>query len=85
MCVRGVWNIDVTNRAGSETAFVRLLDKLMIFNKAVPLPYILLENIKEVFLFEWTYIGNSIAVHTITLRETQKLLQEDIVIKGKIT
>jgi hypothetical protein len=78
-----VWNIDVTNRAGSETAFVRLLDKLMILNKAVPLPYILLENIKEVFLVEWTYNSNSIECNTLTLKETEMLLQEGIVIKVK--
>lgn len=83
MCICGVWNIDVTNRTGLESTFGRLLDKLMILNKAIPLSYILLQNIKKVFLVEWTYNSNSIEGNTLTLKETQMLLQEGIVIKGK--
>jgi Fic family protein len=78
-----VWEIDVTYRHSLESTFSRLLDKVKVLNKARPLPNIVLQNIKEAFLVEWTYNSNSIEGNTLTLRETQMVLQEGVTIKGK--
>ena len=46
------------------------------------LPNINLNKIKESLSIEWTYNSNSIEGNTLTLRETQMVLQEGITIKG---
>lgn len=78
-----MWQIDVTYRNKLDPTFIRLLDKVKVLNAARPLPNIVLQNIKEAFLIEWTYNSNSIEGNTLTLRETQMVLQEGITIKGK--
>lgn len=78
-----MWNIDVTYRNDLESTFSRLLDKVKVLNAARPLPNVVLRNIKEAFLIEWTYNSNSIEGNTLSLRETQMVLQEGITIKGK--
>ncbi|WP_179018797.1 Fic family protein [Winogradskyella forsetii] len=78
-----MWRIDVTYRNELDQTFVRLLDKLKVLNAARPLPNIVLQNMKEAFLVEWTYHSNSIEGNTLSLRETQMVLQEGITIKGK--
>lgn len=78
-----MWQIDVTYRNELDPTFIRLLDKVKVLNAARPLPNIVLQNIKEAFLIEWTYNSNSIEGNTLTLRETQMVLQEGITIKGK--
>lgn len=75
--------VSTTYRKDLESTFVRLLDKVSILNAARPLPNIILQNIKEAFLIEWTYNSNSIEGNTLSLRETQMVLQEGITIKGK--
>jgi Fic family protein len=42
-----------------------------------------LAKIKEALTIEWTYNSNSIEGNTLSLRETQMVLQEGITIKGK--
>lgn len=78
-----MWEVDITYRSELEQTFVRLLDKVKVLNKARPLPNIVLQNIKDAFLVEWTYNSNSIEGNTLSLRETQMVLQEGITIKGK--
>jgi Fic family protein len=78
-----VWNIGVTYRAELQSTFSRLLEKVSVLNKARPLTNIVLQNIKDAFLVEWTYNSNGIEGNTLTLRETQMVLQEGITIKGK--
>ena len=51
--------------------------------KARPLPGIALQKLREALSIEWTYNSNSIEGNTLTLRETQMVLQEGITIKGK--
>ena len=77
-----MWNIDRTYLQEFESTFERLYDKLAILNKSRPLPPIALSKIKEVLSIEWTYNSNSIEGNTLTLRETQMVLQEGITIKG---
>lgn len=48
-----------------------------------PLPSFIIEKIKENLALEWTYNSNAIEGNTITLRETQLILEEGITVKGK--
>jgi len=78
-----VWNINLTFRDKLQTTYDRLEEKKAILAKARPLPGIALQKIKEALATEWTYNSNSIEGNTITLQETQLILQEGITIKGK--
>lgn len=78
-----MWNVDITYRQELQSTFERLTDKLKVLNAVRPLPKMALEKIKESLMLEWTYNSNSIEGNTLTLRETQLVLQEGITIKGK--
>lgn len=65
-----------------ESTFSRLYEKLAKLNSKRPLPSIALQNIKEALTVEWTYNSNKIEGNTLTLRETQMVLQEGVTIKG---
>lgn len=78
-----MWDVNTIYRKELEPTFSRLLNKVKVLNSARPLPNIILQNIKEAFLIEWTYNSNSIEGNTLSLRETQMVLQEGITIKGK--
>jgi Fic family protein len=78
-----VWDIDLTYREILSATFNRLLDKVKVLNTSRPLPHIALQNIREALSVEWTYNSNSIEGNTLSLRETQMVLQEGITIKGK--
>lgn len=78
-----MWEVNTAYRNDLESTFSRLLDKVKVLNAARPLPNIVLQNIKESFLVEWTYNSNSIEGNTLSLRETQMVLQEGVTIKGK--
>lgn len=78
-----MWTIDVTYRQEFENTFERLYDKLATLNKNRPLPQMALAKIKEALTVEWTYNSNSMEGNTLSLRETQMVLQEGITIKGK--
>lgn len=78
-----MWNINTTYRKDLDPTFSRLLDKLKVLNDARPLPNSVLQNIKEALFIEWTYNSNSIEGNTLTLRETQMVLQEGVTVKGK--
>ncbi|WP_452231976.1 Fic family protein [Lacinutrix sp. MEBiC02595] len=73
----------LTYREELNTTFLRLQDKLNLLNTARPLPSASLNSIRESLLIEWTYNSNSIEGNTLSLRETQMVLQEGITIKGK--
>jgi Fic family protein len=66
-----------------ESTFNRLFDKLAKLNAKRPLPAVVLFNIREALTIEWTYNSNKIEGNTLTLRETQMVLQEGITVKGK--
>jgi len=78
-----MWDVNTAYRKDLEATFSRLLDKVKVLNAARPLPNIVLQNIKESLLIEWTYNSNSIEGNTLSLRETQMVLLEGITIKGK--
>lgn len=78
-----MWKIDLTYREEFKTTFERLYDKKAVLHKSRPLPSIAVSKIKEALSIEWTYNSNSIEGNTLSLRETQMVLQEGITIKGK--
>ncbi|MBN8565776.1 MAG: Fic family protein [Flavobacteriales bacterium] len=78
-----MWNIDTSYRQEFQSTFDRLYDKLAVLQQSRPLPSIALQKIKESLTIEWTYNSNSIEGNTLTLRETQMVLQEGITVKGK--
>lgn len=63
--------------------FERLEMKLEQLKKHRPLPSMALNKIREALTIEWTYNSNSIEGNTLSLRETQMVLQDGITIKGK--
>lgn len=78
-----MWDIDTTYRPEFQSTFERLYEKLAVLKQSRPLPTIALQKIKESLTIEWTYNSNSIEGNTLTLRETQMVLQEGITVKGK--
>jgi Fic family protein len=78
-----MWKIDTSYREEFESTFERLYDKMDVLKRSRPLPTIALHKIKESLSIEWTYNSNSIEGNTLTLQETQMVLQEGITVKGK--
>lgn len=78
-----MWKIDLTYREQLQSTFKRLYEKKNLLEKSRPLPGIALKKIKESLAIEWTYNSNSIEGNTLSLRETQMVLQEGVTIKGK--
>ena len=78
-----MWKIDLNYRDEFQTTFDRLYEKKQVLQTSRPLPNIALNKIKESLSIEWTYNSNSIEGNTLSLRETQMVLQEGITIKGK--
>ena len=78
-----MWEINLDYREELLSTFDRLYDKMAILKQSRPLPNIALLKIKESLSVEWTYNSNSIEGNTLTLQETQMVLQEGITVKGK--
>ena len=78
-----MWNIDLTYREEMQSTFERLYEKQAVLSQSRPLPSIALQKIKETLSVEWTYNSNSIEGNTLSLRETQMVIQEGITVKGK--
>ncbi len=78
-----MWEIDTKYRDELQSTFERLYDKRAVLKKSRPLPTIALQKIKDSLSIEWTYNSNSIEGNTLTLQETQMVLQEGITVKGK--
>lgn len=78
-----MWKIDTNYREEFQSTFDRLYEKKQVLQTSRPLPAIALNKIKESLSIEWTYNSNSIEGNTMSLRETQMVLQEGITIKGK--
>ena len=78
-----MWEINLDYRAEMQTTFDRLFEKKQVLQSSRPLPTIALQKIKESLSIEWTYNSNSIEGNTLSLRETQMVIQEGITIKGK--
>lgn len=78
-----MWKIDVSYREQLHPSFNRLFEKKEELQKHRPLSGVALQKIKETLAIEWTYNSNSIEGNTLSLRETQMILQEGVTISGK--
>jgi Fic family protein len=78
-----MWKIDLGYRDEMQPTFERLFEKKQHLQSSRPLPSIALHKIRESLSIEWTYNSNSIEGNTLSLRETQMVIQEGITIKGK--
>ena len=78
-----MWEINLEYRTEMQSTFDRLFEKKQHLQSSRPLPNIALHKIKESLSIEWTYNSNSIEGNTLSLRETQMVIQEGITIKGK--
>ena len=78
-----MWDIDLTYRQELQATFDRLYEKRAILKNSRPLPNIALQRIRKDLTIEWTYNSNSIEGNTLSLRETQMILEEGVTIKGK--
>lgn len=78
-----MWKIDLNYREEFQTTFERLYEKKQVLQTSRPLPNIALHKIRESLSIEWTYNSNSIEGNTMSLRETQMVIQDGITIKGK--
>lgn len=78
-----MWKINLEYRAEFQSTFERLYQKKQDLQASRPLPNIALNKIRESLSIEWTYNSNSIEGNTLSLRETQMVLQEGITVKGK--
>ena len=78
-----MWKIDLGYRDEMQSTFERLFEKKQHLQSSRPLPNIALHKIRESLSIEWTYNSNSIEGNTLSLRETQMVIQEGITIKGK--
>ena len=67
----------------SERLHRRLLEKKRRLDMHRPLSTEILEKLREQFMIEYTYHTNVIEGNTLTLRETQLVIQEGITVKGK--
>jgi Fic family protein len=77
-----MWKIDLGYRTEFHSTFERLYQKKQDLQASRPLPKIALNKIRESLSIEWTYNSNSIEGNSLTLRETQMVLQEGITVKG---
>jgi Fic family protein len=78
-----MWDIDLTYREELQSTFDRLYVKQRDLQSCRPLPNIALHKIRESLSIEWTYNSNSIEGNSMSLRETQMVIQEGITVKGK--
>lgn len=68
---------------GLNKLLARITEKKTRLDALRPIPSIALKSIKESLTYEWTYNSNSIEGNTITLQETQLIIEEGITVKGK--
>ena len=61
----------------------RVLDKKKRLDKLRPLPYSLVARLRKQMMIEYTYNSNAIEGNTLTLRETQLVIEEGITVGGK--
>lgn len=78
-----MFDIDLTYKEKLQETFNRLESKKKVLNTSRPLPKIALQKIKEALSIEWIYNSNSIEGNTLSLRETQMVLQDGFTVKGK--
>lgn len=71
------------NFEGLDKQLDRIRLKKTELDKLRPIPNHVLKSIRESLTIEWTYNSNSIEGNSLTLRETQMVIEEGFTIKGK--
>ncbi len=74
---------NITYDPDLESSIIRINEKKDQLNALRPLPAIVIQKIKESLTIEWTYNSNSIEGNTLSLNETQIILETGITVKGK--
>lgn len=67
----------------NKRLFSRLQEKKSRLEALRPLPTTAIQRLDEYLAIEWTYHSNAIEGNTLTLRETQLILEQGITIGGK--
>ena len=78
-----MFNFDFKDLEPLQPVFDRLENKVAMLKNSRPLGASALARIREGLSMEWTYNSNSIEGNTLTLKETQMVIQEGITIGGK--
>ncbi|MBC6109610.1 Fic family protein [Pedobacter sp. CCM 8938] len=78
-----MWKFDLTDIEELQPQIDRLYEKKAKLDESRPLPNSALQRIKTDLSLEWTYNSNSIEGNTLSLKETQMVLQEGMTVKGK--
>jgi len=63
--------------------YERILSKKKVLDSLRPLPPQLVQKLREQMQIEFTYNSNAIEGNTLSLRETQLVIQEGITVRGK--
>ena len=77
------WIPEIVTFKDLQPLIERLVAKNILIQQSRPLPTTALQKLKAGLALEWTYNSNSIEGNTLSLRETQLILQEGITIRGK--
>lgn len=78
-----MWDFNLSDLEELLPQIERLYKKKAMLETSRPLPNSALHRIKEDLTLEWTYNSNSIEGNTLSLKETQMVLQEGMTVKGK--
>lgn len=78
-----MWNLNLEHLNSLQPTFTRLFEKKAKLQQSRPSSGVALQKIKEALSIEWTYNSNSIEGNTLSLSETQMVLQEGVTISGK--
>ncbi len=77
------WKTNITDIDKLRLNFERIYQKKALIQSNRPLPASVLEKIRENLSIDWTYNSNGIEGNTLSLRETQMVLQDGITINRK--
>ncbi len=78
-----MFNLNLSDLEGLRPLQERLETKLALLKSSRPLGASALGKIREGLAMEWTYNSNSIEGNTLTLKETQMVIQDGVTISGK--
>lgn len=77
------WKHQAYQFDGWEKHLERIRDKKARLDALRPLPGYAVKKIRESLTIEWTYHSNSIEGNTLTLRETQMVIEDGLTVHGK--
>jgi len=77
------WKEHTFHFEGIEQQLARIEEKKLQLDALRTFPAMALKNIQESLSIEWTYNSNSIEGNTLTLRETQMVIEEGFTVHGK--